>query len=541
MRWFRRQGKRFAGRVDDARIYVASFLADLLEDLGAALPAVVLALMLTAYLITSAVQARRAGLMSNQDRDTVTDSTFHRGCIDIPGYLAAEDYYRQNATIVMLARNSELSDVIDSLNSIQEHFNQWYNYPFTFLNNEEFTQEFKKAVRIAVAPAEASFGTLAPGQWELPHGNYSEAEAREALDSQGDRGILYGSNAAYHKMCRFFSGAFYKHPLVQRHQWYWRLEPGVQFYCDLTYDPFFEMQLKGKKYGFTIIISELYETVPRLFRTTLKFVQQQNVTVGSLWRVFTYDYNMVSESGDLDRFMNHPHEILNEVTTNITVQTLLERGLAGFPRGLKSLLKRSRRKVALQDDKFGNQEYNLCHFWSNFEIARVDLFDNDLYQRYFDYLDKAGGFWLERWGDAPVHSLGLGLLLNLSDVHYFRDIGYRHSSLHHCPNNAVQKPDIFTEYFANDARWDRTNPKYDKGQEAGTGCRCSCPKKHGVEDRASYCQHMWHENVRSQDPREPRRALYRFSDIYAQAKEKFNLENSKYFKPKDDIVDEEAQ
>ena len=38
------------------------------------------------------------------------------------------------------------------------------------------------------------------------------------------------------------------------------------------------------------------------------------------------------------------------------------------------------------------------------------------YEEYFKYLDRTGGFFYERWGDAPVHSLGAVMLLNSSQV-----------------------------------------------------------------------------------------------------------------------------
>ena len=46
---------------------------------------------------------------------------------------------------------------------------------------------------------------------------------------------------------------------------------------------------------------------------------------------------------------------------------------------------------------------------SNFEIARIDFFTSPQYQEFFNYLDHLGGFFYERWGDAPVHSLALSL------------------------------------------------------------------------------------------------------------------------------------
>ncbi len=36
----------------------------------------------------------------------------------------------------------------------------------------------------------------------------------------------------------------------------------------------------------------------------------------------------------------------------------------------------------------GSEEYNLCHFWSNFEIGDLNFFRSKQYQEYFDYLDQ---------------------------------------------------------------------------------------------------------------------------------------------------------
>jgi alpha 1,2-mannosyltransferase len=38
-----------------------------------------------------------------------------------------------------------------------------------------------------------------------------------------------------------------------------------------------------------------------------------------------------------------------------------------------------------------------------------------------------------RWGDAPVHSIAVGLFLNKSQVHFFNDVGYKHDPFMHCP------------------------------------------------------------------------------------------------------------
>jgi hypothetical protein len=39
----------------------------------------------------------------------------------------------------------------------------------------------------------------------------------------------------------------------------------------------------------------------------------------------------------------------------------------------------------------------------------------------------------QRWGDAPVHSIAASLFARKDQIHFFSDIGYRHSPFQHCP------------------------------------------------------------------------------------------------------------
>jgi alpha 1,2-mannosyltransferase len=50
-------------------------------------------------------------------------------------------------------------------------------------------------------------------------------------------------------------------------------------------------------------------------------------------------------------------------------------------------------------------------------------------------LDKAGGFFYERWGDAPVHSIAVGLFMDKKKIHFFDDLGYYHVPFNNCPVN----------------------------------------------------------------------------------------------------------
>jgi hypothetical protein len=54
--------------------------------------------------------------------------------------------------------------------------------------------------------------------------------------------------------------------------------------------------------------------------------------------------------------------------------------------------------------------------WSNFEIGNLDLWRGEGYSKFFDFLDEKGGFYYERWGDAPVHSIGAALFAKKDQI-----------------------------------------------------------------------------------------------------------------------------
>jgi hypothetical protein len=56
---------------------------------------------------------------------------------------------------------------------------------------------------------------------------------------------------------------------------YLLVEPDVDFYCKLDYDPFLMMQTQGIKYGFNIALKELMKTVPTLGGVTDDFMRTE--------------------------------------------------------------------------------------------------------------------------------------------------------------------------------------------------------------------------------------------------------------------------
>jgi hypothetical protein len=70
-----------------------------------------------------------------------SDSSPHK---DIPPYMlpVPANVRRANATFYMLCRNSDLEGALMSIKHIEERFNWRYGYPWVFLNDEEWDEEF---------------------------------------------------------------------------------------------------------------------------------------------------------------------------------------------------------------------------------------------------------------------------------------------------------------------------------------------------------------------------------------------------------------
>ncbi|EGV64204.1 hypothetical protein PSN45_003666 [Yamadazyma tenuis] len=275
------------------------------------------------------------------------------------------------ATFLVLCRNYELFDLLETIQSVQDRFNTKYNYDYVFLNDEPFTQLFMESVTAFVPASRVRFGVVPRDHWSYPDwvDVKKAAAVRQAMEKAN---IVYGGSESYRHMCRFFSGFFYQHELLQDYDFYWRIEPGIKLLCDVNYDVFRRMYDEQKKFAFTLTMFEYSDTIPTLWDRVKEYSRSRDIQ-GPL----------------IDLVQNH--------------------------------------------DQWSS--YNLCHFWSNFEIARLDVFRAASYADFFQFLDQAGGFFYERWGDAPVHTMYVSLHLEKSDVLYLDDIGYYHSPYAQCPQD----------------------------------------------------------------------------------------------------------
>ncbi|BFZ59490.1 O-glycoside alpha-1,2-mannosyltransferase 4 [Saitoella coloradoensis] len=433
------RGKAFAQK----RIRIGKYNVYLLPSLLLGLPLLFVVLHLIFRHPSSPVQQWVDPWVPVRPINTQYDEPFVYGCQDPE--VAAKAHPRANAAFVILARNSELDGVLESMKSLESRFNRWFNYPYVFLNNDHFNETFMEGVKKATS-SKVEFGYVDSSMWGFPN-TTDIPEAKELIAQQGDRAIMYGGMESYHHMCRFYSGFFFNHPLLLKYKWYWRVEPEIDYWCDITYDPFVYMEKHDKVYGFTIAIKELRETVPNLFRYASAYKRNHNVTSQGMWEFF------LESPPEPEQFEEQP-ELSPEDQLPSKVQ---------------------HHEPRIDDNAMEGENYNMCHFWSNFEIARLDFFRSEEYMQFFREMDASGGFWAERWGDAPIHSLAVGALLSKTQVHYFRDIGYRHTDIQHCPGNAPGKQLPRPGFSPNHQYKDALPTEWDQERDNAVGCRCNCP------------------------------------------------------------------
>jgi mannosyltransferase len=163
-------------------------------------------LLLLLYFLVFRHGANEASVLSSlppmRGISTTIDQPFVYGCQD--PRKAADAHPRVNGAFVMLARNSELEGVLYSIDSIERHFNRWFNYPYVFLNDEMFNSTFKAAI-INATSSPVQFGKVDKTMFGFPDW-VDQSWAKEGIASQGDRAIMYGGLESYHHMCRFYSG-----------------------------------------------------------------------------------------------------------------------------------------------------------------------------------------------------------------------------------------------------------------------------------------------------------------------------------------------
>ena len=118
---------------------------------------------------------------------------------------------KANAVFVMLCRNEEVDGAIKSIRELEDRFNHKYHYPWVFLNEVEFTDDFKKCspchipLNLANVPrtsprfrrvtmvtySKVEFGVIPHDHWYQPDW-IDEDKASRARKQMEEENVIYG-------------------------------------------------------------------------------------------------------------------------------------------------------------------------------------------------------------------------------------------------------------------------------------------------------------------------------------------------------------
>ena len=250
---------------------------------GIALLAILLVHLSAVHIVPESTYAQKTALSKwtssggfRDDRATVEQ--IYRDGEDKAALTNATHAPRANAAFVILARNTDLWSIMESIRSMEDRFNRKYkcgqrdsacrggidaedcadcrlprSYPYVFLNDKPFDERFIKMTS-GITSGKTSYGLVPAEHWGKHPSWIDEDKAKLAREDMAKNNVIYGDSVPYREMCRYQSGFFFRHELLKDYDWYWRIEPDVKFFCDLDYDPFLYMQENKKEYGFTWVL-----------------------------------------------------------------------------------------------------------------------------------------------------------------------------------------------------------------------------------------------------------------------------------------------
>jgi alpha 1,2-mannosyltransferase len=99
---------------------------------------------------------------------------------------------KAKAAIVILARNSDLEGLNKTIPQFESTFNHKFQYPYVFLNDVPFNENFKQNVK-KLSKSEMKFGTIPHEHWSYPSW-INQTRAAEVRMDMKKRNVIYGDS-----------------------------------------------------------------------------------------------------------------------------------------------------------------------------------------------------------------------------------------------------------------------------------------------------------------------------------------------------------
>lgn len=108
---------------------------------------------------------------------------------------------RENAAFVVLARNENLNGLRESMQMMEDRFNNKFHYPWVFLNDKPFDDKFKEWTT-GMSSGKTYYGELTKEMWGYPDW-IDQEKARLSREEMTEKQVIYGDSESYRHMCRY--------------------------------------------------------------------------------------------------------------------------------------------------------------------------------------------------------------------------------------------------------------------------------------------------------------------------------------------------
>lgn len=302
------------------------------------------------------------------------------------GYIAhslANEGLRPKACIyAFIKSNDQLRRLLRTVESVQKNFNHAYGYPWVFISAEQLSEAFKDTVRgkltefsdqIDGINTEAMFGMVPDEIMEYPEFIDSTVASNARIDLFD---VPHGGEQFYRFISRFHAGFVANHTLLKDFDWFMRVDTGLKMTCNTDYDIFRWMQDTDKTFGFGLSIKEDARSDTNFHKTFKEFAEKHS----GIYNAF--------QKQNMEEYIN-----------------------------------------------IGVDGATHCSFSTELQILNLNFLRSPGYQAYFDYIDKAGGIFYERWSDSLIIGSAVATLIPAKMSHHLHHMGFQTKEHIKCPKN----------------------------------------------------------------------------------------------------------
>lgn len=163
---------------------------------------------------------------------------------------------KASGVLVVFTSEEQIQDARQTIRDMEDRFNRGRNYPWVILSVLPLTEQ-SKTLMAQLTKGTMTFGTVPKAHYRLPRG----IDVSKSMANDRDL-ILAGVNTKKTEISvrhrwRYLSGFLARHELLDGYEFFWRVDPGLEIFCDIEDDPMLEMKKNGQKFGkgfFSIIL-----------------------------------------------------------------------------------------------------------------------------------------------------------------------------------------------------------------------------------------------------------------------------------------------